>query len=153
SDVASTVAANINTAVGYTLATVVSGELKLQDPSGSVITIGGSTGVAAGVGFSTTTSTASAGGVETGDQLVALTNATTGMTGKIKASNNAGQLQTTTFSISQLTVTGIGSSGVTGIATGTSTTGGNTVRNNLVTQFNDLRDQLDKTAADSSFNG
>src|SRR5262249_39168899 len=29
----------------------------------------------------------------------------------------------------------------------------NTVRNNLVTQFNQLRDQLDKTASDSSFNG
>ena len=38
-----------------------------------------------------------------------------------------------------------------GAATGS--IGGNTVRANLVTQFNQLKDQLDKTAADSSFNG
>src|SRR5215475_1455261 len=38
-DTASTVAAAINTAAGYQLATVASGELKLQDPTGSKITI------------------------------------------------------------------------------------------------------------------
>jgi len=152
-DVASTVAANINTAVGYTLATVSSGELKLQDPSGSKITVGGSTGVAAGVGFSTTTSTASAGAVETVDQLVSLINATSGLTGNIKASNNAGQLQIQNLSISALTVTGITSAGKVDGGSATGTIAGNTVRNNLVTQFNQLRDQLDKTASDSGFNG
>ena len=35
----------------------------------------------------------------------------------------------------------------------TTTIGGNVVRRNLVKQFNDLRDQLDKLADDASFNG
>jgi len=153
SDVVSTVAANINAAVGYTLATVSSGELKLQDPSGSKITVGGTTGVAAGVGLTATTSTATPGAVETVDQIVASINATAGLTGNIKASNNAGQLQIQNLSIAALTVTGIGSSGKVDGSTGTGTIAGNTVRNNLVTQFNQLRDQLDKTASDSGFNG
>ncbi len=38
-------------------------------------------------------------------------------------------------------------------AANTATVGGNTVRKNLITQFNDLRTQLDKLADDSSFNG
>jgi len=35
----------------------------------------------------------------------------------------------------------------------TATVGGNSVRKNLITQFNDLRNQLDKLAVDASFNG
>ena len=38
-------------------------------------------------------------------------------------------------------------------AANTATIGGNTVRKNLITQFNDLRSQLDKLADNSSFNG
>jgi flagellin len=38
-------------------------------------------------------------------------------------------------------------------ASNTATIGGNTVRSNLITQFNDLRSQLDKLADDASFNG
>ena len=71
----------------------------------------------------------------------------------MKATNNAGQLQITNISTSALTVTGIGSTGKVDGSTGTASIGGNTVRTNLVTQFNQLKDQLDKTAADSSFNG
>src|SRR6201993_224537 len=52
SDVVSTVAANINAAVGYTLATVSSGQLKLQDAGPNQITVGGAP--ATGVGFATT---------------------------------------------------------------------------------------------------
>src|SRR5205823_4202695 len=68
--------------------------------------------------------------------------------------NNAGQLQITNISISSLTLTGVGAVGgkIDG-TTGTKSIGGNTVRANLVTQFNQLKDQLDKTAADASFNG
>ena len=40
-----------------------------------------------------------------------------------------------------------------GTSTGASEIGGNDVRKNLVKQFNDLRDQLDKFADDASFNG
>src|SRR5262249_59223672 len=51
-----------------------------------------------------------------------------------------------------LTVGGV-SNGTANGGTGTGTIAGNTVRANLVTQFNQLKDQLDKTASDSSFNG
>jgi flagellin-like hook-associated protein FlgL len=44
-------------------------------------------------------------------------------------------------------------SGAVDGSTSTSDIGGNTVRSNLVKQFNELRDQLDKLADDASFNG
>jgi hypothetical protein len=150
-DVVSTVAANINAAAGYTLATVVSGELKLQDVTNNKITVGGTS--AAAVGFTTTTSSAAAGNAESVDAIVSAINSNTSLAGNEKASNNAGQLQITNLSISALTVTGIGTNGKVDGSTGTATTGGNVVRSNLVAQFNQLKDQLDKTAQDASFNG
>jgi flagellin-like hook-associated protein FlgL len=152
-DVASTVAANINAAVGYSLASVVGGELKLTDAGPNQITVGGTSGVPAGVGFTTTTSSATVGAVETVDQIAAAINANASLSGKVKATNNAGQLQISNLSTSSLTVGGIGSSGKLDGSATTASIGGNTVRANLVTQFNQLKDQLDKTAADSSFNG
>jgi flagellin len=152
-DVISQVAANINAAVGYTLATVSSGnKLVLTDAGPSQITVGGGA-VDAGVGFTTTTSTATASAVSTVDTLVTAINNNTSLSGKIKASNNAGQLQITNLSTSGLTVSGVGSSGKVDGSAGTSSIAANSVRSNLVTQFNQLRDQLDKTASDSSFNG
>ncbi len=152
-DVVSTVAANINTAVGSsTFATVVAGQLKLQDTLGpQKITVGG-TAVAA-VGFTTTTSSAVATAVESVDTIVSAINQNLSLTGKVKASNNAGQLQITNLSISALTVTGVGASGQVDGSAGTTSVAGNVVRSNLVTQFNQLKDQLDKTAQDASFNG
>src|ERR1051325_8820838 len=149
----STTVANINAAVGYNLASVSGGQLKLQDGAGpDPITISGTN--LNQVGLTAGTSTATAGAVESVDQLVALINANASLSGKVKASNNAGQLQITNISISALTVTGIGSvSGKLDGTAGTKSIGGNTVRANLVTQFNQLKDQLDKTAADASFNG
>jgi len=154
-DVVSTVAANINTAAGSTIATVVAGQLKLTDTAGpNKITVGGTAGVVSGTGFTTTTSSATAGAVETVDQIVTAINGSASLSGKVKASNNAGQLQITNLSISALTVTGIGtSSGQVDGSTGTATVAGNSVRGNLVAQFNQLKDQLDKTAQDASFNG
>jgi flagellin len=154
-DVVSTVAANINTAAGSTIATVVAGQLKLTDTAGpNKITVGGTAGVVSGTGFSTTTSSATAGAVETVDQIVTAINGSASLAGKVKATNNAGQLQITNLSISALTVTGIGtSSGQVDGSTGTATVAGNSVRGNLVAQFNQLKDQLDKTAQDASFNG
>jgi len=151
-DQLSTVAAKINAAVGYTLATG-SSALTLTDAGPNKITLGGAGGVNTGVGLTSTTSTSAPGAVETVDQLVTAINGTTGLSGNIKASNNAGQLQITNLSTSALTVAGIGGSGKIDGTAGTSTIGANTVRANLVTQFNALRDQLDKTASDSSFNG
>jgi len=152
-DVVSTVAANINAAAGYSLATVVGGELRLKDAGPNQITVGGTAGVVTGTGFTTTTSVATAGAVESVDQLIAVINANPALTGKIKASNNSGQLQITNLSTSALTITGVGVSGLVDGSAGTTTTGGNVVRSNLVTQFNQLKDQLDKTAQDASFNG
>jgi flagellin-like hook-associated protein FlgL len=152
-DVVSTVAANINAAAGYSLATVVGGELRLKDAGPNQITVGGTAGVVSGTGFTTTTSVATAGAVESVDQLIAAINANPALTGKIKASNNSGQLQITNLSTSALTITGVGVSGLVDGSAGTSTTLGNVVRSNLVAQFNQLKDQLDKTAQDASFNG
>src|SRR6266850_2057773 len=135
-DVVSTVAANINAAAGYSLATVVGGELRLKDAGPNLITVGGTAGVVTGTGFTTTTSVATAGAVESVDQLIAVINANPALTGKIKASNNSGQLQITNLSTSALTITGVGLSGLVDGSAGTSTTGGNVVRSNLVTQFN-----------------
>src|SRR5882762_6647433 len=153
-DVVSTVAANINTAVGSsTFATVVAGQLKLQDTLGpQKITVGGGA-VTAAVGFATTTSTAVATAVESVDTIVSAINQNSSLAGKVKASNNAGQLQITNLSISALTVTGVGASGQVDGSAGTASVAGNSVRGNLVTQFNQLKDQLDKTAQDASFNG
>jgi flagellin len=157
-DTASTIAANINAAVGYTLATVSTGVITLTDAGNNVITLGDSTSgtTLSGAGFSSTvtTSTASPGAVETVDELVNAINANASLQGKVRASNNAGQLQITNISLSALTVTGIGQlSGKVDGTTSTRSIGGNSVRANLVSQFNQLKDQLDKTAADASFNG
>jgi flagellin-like hook-associated protein FlgL len=154
SDVLSTVIANINAAVGYTVASASGNEIKLQDAGPNTITVGGSAAGAVGFGGANTVSSAAAGAPETVDQLVAAINANASLAGKVKASNNAGQLQISNISISSLTLTGIGQvSGKLDGSAGTSKVAGNTVRANLVTQFNQLKDQLDKTAADASFNG
>jgi len=105
------------------------------------------------VGFTTTTSTSGAGAVESVDQIAAAINANSSLSGVVKASNNAGQLQITNLSTSALTVGGIGASGKLDGSATTASIAGNSVRANLVTQFNQLKDQLDKTASDSSFNG
>jgi flagellin len=87
------------------------------------------------------------------DQMVTAINTDAGLTGKVKASNDSGELRIENLSTEDLTVTGINGDDEIDGGTGTDTIGGNTVRRNLITQFNDLRTQLDKLAADSSFNG
>jgi flagellin-like hook-associated protein FlgL len=153
-DTASTIAANINSAVGYTLASYSGGTLTLQDAGPSQITVTGTKSAALFGGSGTATSAAHVGQVSTVDQIAAAINANAALAGNIKASNNAGQLQITNLSISALTVTGINqTTGNVDGGTGTNSVLGNSVRANLVTQFNQLKDQLDKTAQDASFNG
>jgi flagellin-like hook-associated protein FlgL len=155
-DTATTIVANINAAVGYTLASANgTGKITLQDAGPNLITLGDNTGgtTVTGAGFSTSTSTATVGAVETVDQLVTAINNNASLSGKVRASDNAGQLQITNLSTASLTITGIGSSGKLDGSTGTNTVLGNSVRANLVSQFNQLKDQLDKTAQDASFNG
>jgi hypothetical protein len=90
------------------------------------------------------------------DQIVTAINNNANLTGKVKASNDNGKVSIQNLSTTDLTVEGATSGGTINGDTGTAnqaTIGGNTVRANLITQFNDLRSQLDKLADDSSFNG
>jgi flagellin-like hook-associated protein FlgL len=150
-DTVATLLAKINTATGANLvASNSGGQLLLTDAAGNNITIGGTV---AGTGLSVGASANGVvGSVQTVDQLVTSINGNASLTGFVKASNNAGQLQITNLSTTALSLTGVTGSSIDGTA-GTATIGANTVRANLVTTFNQLRDQLDKTAADSSFNG
>jgi flagellin len=154
-DTVASVIAAINSAVGIAnFATNNAGQIKLQDVAGNAITLGGTAAVETAVGFApgNTTSTATAGAVQSVDNLVALINGNASLAGFIKATNNSGQLQITNLSTSALTVAGVTTTSIDGSA-GTATIAANTVRANLVTTFNQLRDQVDKTAGDSSFNG
>ena len=154
-DTATDIATNINKAAGYSLASVdASNQLVLTDEGPNTVTVGGASAAAAGfAGANATSSQAFTATAESVDDIASAINNNKNLQGLVKASNNAGQLQITNLSIIALTVTGVGSSGKIDGSTGTSTIGGNTVRKNLVDQFNQLKDQLDKTAADSSFNG
>ena len=91
--------------------------------------------------------------VKTVDELVTDINASAALTGKVKASNNNGKLQIENDFTANLTIAGV-TANTTIDGSGASTViGGNLVRANLATQFNELRDQLNKLAADASFNG
>ncbi len=88
------------------------------------------------------------------DQLVEAINTDSSLKGNIRASNDNGKLRIENLSTQDLTVTGWNSTSanIDGGA-GTTTIGGNTVRADLATQYNTLRDQLDKLSDDASFNG
>jgi flagellin-like hook-associated protein FlgL len=127
-------------------------QLKLTDAGTNTITVGGGATVANAVGLTNNGTSASTFGVaDSVDTLAAAINGNAQLSGKIRASNNAGQLQITNLSTTSLSITGAANGTVDGSST--SSIGGNTTRANLVTQFNQLKDQLDKTAQDSSFNG
>ncbi len=87
------------------------------------------------------------------DQLVQSINTTTALKDKVRASNDNGKLRIENLSTEELRVHGVGSDGEIDGTSGTAEIGGNEVRKNLVKQFNELRDQLDKLADDASFNG
>ncbi len=93
---------------------------------------------------------------QTVDQIVAGINANASLTSKVTATNDGGKVSIRNLSTEDLSVVGATSGGVINGDTGaanTATVGGNSVRKNLITQFNDLRNQLDKLADNSSFNG
>jgi flagellin-like hook-associated protein FlgL len=156
---AATVEADFDTAgiTGLT-ASVVGGQVVLSLASGADVTIAGDDTLLTAIGFASgnrTSTNGVEGGVQTVDQLVTTINAHASLTGKVKASNDGGKLNIQNLSTLDLTVVGAASTTING-GTGsgnTVTVGGNTVRANLITQFNDLRTQLDKIADDSSFNG
>ncbi len=109
--------------------------------TGDIVFTGGSVG--------TTAVTVSVAANASVDDVVTSINGNSSLTGKVRASNDNGKLRVENLSTSTLTVTD------TAVATtGTGgTIAGNTVRADLITQFNDLRQQLDRTSEDASFNG
>ncbi|MGA0597962.1 flagellin [Enterovirga sp. CN4-39] len=146
---------------GGITASKTSGQLVLTGTTGNNITVASSTsGLLGGIGFGSTTASTNGvpgvtGAVKTVDQLVADINGNNSLAGKVRASNDGGKLRVENLSTTDLSVVGMSASAVTG-GTGTSNTqtvGGNEVRKNLVSQFNDLRTQIDKLANDASYNG
>ncbi|MDB5588648.1 MAG: flagellar protein [Devosia sp.] len=111
-------------------------------PTAVTITEGTTTGGAATIGASVASFAA-----KTTDEMVNTINDTVALQGKVRASNDNGKLRLENDSTQKLTVTG----GT--YMTGQGSIGGNTVRSDLATQFNQLRDQLDKLSDDASFNG
>jgi flagellin len=86
--------------------------------------------------------------IKTVDKFVELINRDHG--GQVRASNDNGKLRIENLSTQALNV-GVDINGNDAVST--AKIEGNTVRANLSKQFNELRDQLDKLADDSSFNG
>jgi flagellin-like hook-associated protein FlgL len=84
------------------------------------------------------------------DEIVTAINNSAAKSG-VKASNDNGTLRIKNLSTSDLTVGG--GDDLDAANSASSTIDGNATRANLVTQFNELRDQLDKISDDASFNG
>ena len=136
-----------------------------SDVNVTVATIGGTVGTStltptlAGMVAATNGAAGAAdgGAAKTVDELVHSINNTIALQGKIRASNDNGKLRIENQSTTELSVNGVDSNGVAnGVsvpAASQNKIDGNTVRRNLVTQFNELRDQLDKFSDDASFNG
>ncbi|WP_055049418.1 flagellin N-terminal helical domain-containing protein [Devosia sp. A16] len=118
----------------------------------NTVTVGGA-GAAAIFGTSGTQTAGATAGSYPVDQLVQSINSNSGLKDRIRASNDNGKLRIENLSTEELTVHGVGSDGEIDGTSGTADIGGNEVRKNLVKQFNELRDQLDKLADDASFNG
>ena len=118
----------------------------------NTVTVGGA-GAAAIFGTSGTQTAGATAGTYSVDQLVQSINTTTALKDKVRAANDNGKLRIENLSTEELRVHGVGADGEIDGTTGTADIGGNEVRKNLVKQFNELRDQLDKLADDASFNG
>jgi flagellin-like hook-associated protein FlgL len=86
------------------------------------------------------------------DKLVAEINGNSTLSSAVRASNDNGKLRIENLSSEELSVDG-STNGVFDAGLGSTKIAGNSVRANLVEQFNALRDQLDKFSDDASFNG
>ncbi len=146
-------------AAGITgVSTSVSGStITISNANGNVDFTGSTGALLTSLGLSSSTNyVASTGTVKSVDDLVAAINTNTSLAGKVKASNDGGRLNIQNLSTEDLSVVGATASNAIDGSTGTSSTqtiGGNSVRKNLINQFNELRDQLNKLSDDASFNG
>ena len=139
------------------ITTSVSGStITISNASGNVDFTGSTGALLTSLGLSTSSNYVAGvpGSVKSVDTLVAAINSSSSLTGKVSASNDGGKLRIQNLSTADLTVTGASNttSAIDGSAS-TDTIKGNDVRKSLVTQYNDLKDQLDKFADDASFNG
>jgi flagellin-like hook-associated protein FlgL len=139
------------------ITTSVSGStITISNASGNVDFTGSTGALLTTRGLSTSSNYVAGvpGSVKSVDALVAAINSSSSLTGKVSASNDGGKLRIQNLSTADLTVTGASNttSAIDGSAS-TDTIKGNDVRKSLVTQYNDLKDQLDKFADDASFNG
>jgi flagellin len=166
-ETAQNVADQINSdlgAAGKTVhADVVGGQVKLTNSTGATITVGGT--AAADLGFGTGNTTSSDGAVavnqvKTIDELVAAINGNSVLSGKVSASKSGTELKLNNLTNTAITLTGaIGGGAITGSTSNTTSLAGGTgaplssVRQSLLNQFNNLRQQLDKVAGDSGYNG
>ncbi|MGD9845423.1 MAG: flagellin [Variibacter sp.] len=138
---------------------VSGGAITISNANGNVDFTGSTGALLTSLGLSTSTNYAAGSGtgaVKSVDDLVAAINTNTSLTGKVKASNDGGRLNIQNLSTEDLSVVGATASNAIDGSTGTSSTqtiGGNSVRKNLINQFNELRDQLNKLSDDASFNG
>ena len=154
---AATVKSAIDAAGITGITTSVSGStITISNANGNVDFTGSTGALLTSLGLSTSTNYAAAvpGAVKTVDQLVAAINGTSALGGRVVASNDGGKLRIQNLSTTDLTVGG--TSGATNTLDGSASTDsveGNDVRANLVKQFNELKDQLDKLSDDASFNG
>ena len=144
----------------FTATTAADASIAEVDVTGVTVANGGAGTAlaAANFGFAAApTQTVTTVTAKTVDQIVSSLNANTSLADKVRASNDNGKLRIENLSTSDLSVVGVSGTdgeidGTTG-ASNTATIGGNDVRKNLVKQFNELRDQLNKLADDASFNG
>jgi flagellin-like hook-associated protein FlgL len=146
-------AINGNAALKVTASLSSTGQLVLtadDNTTGLAVTVAGGTTLGTS-GISATTNAPPA--VDTNvartlDELVREVNDKDGpYAGKLRASNDNGKLR-----IENLSTTDLDVAYATGVA-GETKIVGNSVRSDLASQFNELRDQLDKLSDDASFNG
>jgi flagellin len=124
----------------------------LTTANGEAVTLGGANATGLGAtGAQTMTATA-----KSVDEIVTAVNANAALKTSVRASNDNGKVRIENLLTSaDVKVGGLNGGKITtgAAATGTSDVGKNTVRGDLIKQFNDLRQQLDRTAEDASFNG
>jgi flagellin-like hook-associated protein FlgL len=145
---------DINGATGLNITASLSGGsfTLTADDNETGITIAG-TGAFAGIATQAVPTPDLEYVAKTVDALVHEINNHATLEGKVRAANDNGRLRLENLSTTALEVTGVTTAGVMNGGLGTDEIGRNDVRRNLVTQFNELRDQLDKFADDASFNG
>jgi flagellin-like hook-associated protein FlgL len=130
--------------------------LVFNSESNRAITLTGANATAATTGVTSGAQAASAFSARTVDSIVSDINANTTLATSVRATNDNGKLRVENLLTSaDVKVGGLNSGKITtgAAATGTADVGKNTVRGDLINQFNDLRQQLDRTAEDASFNG